>query len=74
MSNTTVAGDMLVQEPKRDLFNEMMQGVQDMSKQRDVCQLQQFMEMEALNRAGAQTQTKPLFISCPCKRCSPFTL
>lgn len=38
------------------------------------CQLQMFMEMEALSRAGAQTQTKPLFISCPCKRCSPFTL
>lgn len=38
------------------------------------CQLQKFMEAEALNRSGVQTQTKPLFISCPCKRCSPFTL
>lgn len=38
------------------------------------CQLQMFMEMEALNRSGVQTQTKPLFISCPCKRYSPFTL
>lgn len=38
------------------------------------CQLQMFMEMEALSRSGVQTQTNPLFISCPCKRCSPFTL
>ena len=38
------------------------------------CQLQKFMEAEALNRPGEQIPSKPLFISCPCKRCSPFTL
>ena len=38
------------------------------------CQLQMFMEMEAQQLFGTTAQTKPLFISCPCKRCSPFTL
>ena len=40
----------------------------------EVCQLQKFMEQQALDKAGVQLQGKPLFISCPCKRCSPFTL
>lgn len=40
----------------------------------EVCQLQKFMEQQALDKAGVQVQGKPLFISCPCKRCSPFTL
>lgn len=38
------------------------------------CQLQMFLEMEAQQLFGAPAQTTPLFISCPCKRCSPFTL
>jgi len=57
-TNANVVSDLLISESQKEV----------------PCQLQMFMEMEALNRSGVQTQTKPLFISCPCKRCSPFTL
>lgn len=58
MSDTLPSGDMLVSES---------------SEQEIPCQLQMFLEMEAANPTGYQTP-RPLFISCPCKRCSPFTL
>lgn len=70
---STLVEDVVV-PPGRDIFNELMQGIKEMSSHREVCQLQKFMESEALNRSGVQTGSKPLFISCPCKRCSPFTL
>ncbi len=72
-------------EPRRDrvppsylepeLLERVKQQCEAHYKATERCLVREFTENEQFKTVGSQVEpNRPLFISCPCSRCSPFTL
>lgn len=58
-----------------ELLERVKQQCEDHYRATERCFVREFTENEQFKTVGSQVdQNRPLFISCPCSRCSPFTL